>query len=69
MSAVKVMLEPQIHPNPEQPLPAANLFVYARPLLLSRWVEDAFEVEVRQCPPIKAGKGRSGRPRKSSKQA
>jgi hypothetical protein len=66
MSGVKVMLEPQIHPNPAQPLPAANLLAYARPLLLSRWVEDAFEVEVRPSLRSKPGKGRSRLPRPSS---
>jgi hypothetical protein len=69
MSGVKVMLEPQIHPNPAQPLPAANLFTYARPLLLSRWVEDAFEVEVRPSLRSKPGKGRSKAPRPSSPKA
>jgi hypothetical protein len=60
------MLEPQIHPNPEQPLPAAHLFTYARPLLLARWVEEAFEVEVRQSPRSKAARERSKNPRRSS---
>jgi hypothetical protein len=40
------MLEPHFKPSPEQPLPAAGLFVYARPLPLSRWNEKAFEVTV-----------------------
>jgi hypothetical protein len=66
MSGAKVMLEPQIHPNPEQPLPAAHLFNYAQPLLLSRWVEEAFEVDVRRSPRFKAVRERSRNPRRSS---
>jgi hypothetical protein len=63
------MLEPRLQPNPEQPPMVANLFQPVRPLLLSRWVEDAFEMEVRQSPRTKAVRERSKNPRKSSPKA
>ncbi len=66
MSGVKVMLEPHLQPNPERPPMVANLFHPFRPLLLSRWVEDAFEVDVRQSPRSKAVRASSKGPRKSS---
>lgn len=40
------MLDPHIQPKPQAPLLNGLPPAPARPLLLARWVEDAFEVQI-----------------------